>query len=112
MHAAAIADELAHHTHPEEGGEEDEPREAAPGAGETVTVTGDLTAAPRLDRTPVPRGFAISDGVPCPNCGYVDAAEPRVHGLRAAATPDDTQALAAAEALAERRSPADRAETR
>ncbi|MGT2464210.1 single-stranded DNA-binding protein [Sinomonas atrocyanea] len=46
--AAAIADELTHHVH-----EDTEPGPRDTGtAGETVTVTGNLTAAPRLDRTP------------------------------------------------------------
>lgn len=48
--AAAIADELTHHTHTDDT--ETEPRAAGPAAGEAVTVTGNLTAAPRLDRTP------------------------------------------------------------
>jgi hypothetical protein len=49
--AAAIADELSHHTHPDDTDTETEPQAARPVA-EAVTVAGNLVAAPRLDRTP------------------------------------------------------------
>ncbi|MDR6623632.1 single-stranded DNA-binding protein [Sinomonas atrocyanea] len=48
--AAAIAEELTHHVH-EDPDTEAEPQAARP-AGGTATVTGNLVAAPRLDRTP------------------------------------------------------------
>ncbi|AMM31519.1 Single-stranded DNA-binding protein [Sinomonas atrocyanea] len=53
--AAAIADELTHHVHEDN---DTDPRRAGT-AGETVTVTGNLTAAPRLDRTPA--GTPVAD---------------------------------------------------
>jgi single-strand DNA-binding protein len=61
--AAAIANELTHHVHTET-----EPEPGRP-AGETVTVTGNLTAAPRLDRTPA--------GVPVAN--FTIASTPRTY---------------------------------
>ncbi|MDP9886024.1 single stranded DNA-binding protein [Sinomonas atrocyanea] len=55
--AAAVADELTHHVH-ENNTHGIELREADR-AGETVTVTGNLVAAPRLDRTPA--GTPVAD---------------------------------------------------
>jgi single-strand DNA-binding protein len=65
--AAAIADELTHHTHTDDT--EPQPAPHAAGAGEAVTVTGNLTAAPRLDRTPA--------GTPVAN--FTIASTPRVY---------------------------------
>jgi single-strand DNA-binding protein len=74
--AAAIADELTHHVH--DGHDtETEPQTARP-AGETATVTGNLTAAPRLDRTPA--------GTPVAN--FTIASTPRTYDRQAGAWKD------------------------
>lgn len=74
--AAAIADELAHHTHTDDI--EAAPQAAGPAAGEAVTVTGNLVAAPRLDRTPA--------GTPVAN--FTIATAPRVYDRQAGAWKD------------------------
>jgi single stranded DNA-binding protein len=76
--AAAIADELAHHTHTDATGTEAAPQAAGPAAGEAVTVTGNLVAAPRLDRTPA--------GTPVAN--FTIATAPRVYDRQAGAWKD------------------------
>lgn len=69
--AAAIADELTHHADtPDQGHEPPITQDTAPAVGEgTVTVIGNLTAAPRLDRTPA--------GIPVAN--FTIASTPRSH---------------------------------
>lgn len=76
--AAAIADELAHHTHTDATETEAAPQAAGPAAGEAVTVTGNLVAAPRLDRTPA--------GTPVAN--FTIATAPRVYDRQAGAWKD------------------------
>ncbi|AMM34746.1 Single-stranded DNA-binding protein (plasmid) [Sinomonas atrocyanea] len=68
--AAAIAEELTHHVHEDT---ETEPQAARPAAGEAVTVTGNLVAAPRLDRTPA--------GTPVTN--FTIASTPRTYDREA-----------------------------
>ena len=68
-----LSEEVRHHTENDISPNTITTKENTIMAGETtITVIGNLTGDPELRFTPVSRGFGISDGVPCPNCGYTD----------------------------------------